>query len=75
MLERLHQETGRRPSGLPSGAVQGTNDWGKQTYGGPCPPIGRHRYFFKVYALDTQLKGLKNPAKAQLERAMKGAYA
>src|SRR2546423_525909 len=59
-------------TGLPSGALQGTNDFGKQTYGGPCPPIGRHRYFFKLYALDTQLKGLKNPTKAQLEKAMQG---
>ena len=59
-------------SGLPAGAAQGTNDWGKQTYGGPCPPIGRHRYFFKLYALDTQLTGLKNPTKAQLEKAMQG---
>ena len=59
-------------SGLPSGAVQGSNDFGKQTYGGPCPPIGRHRYFFKLYALDTELKGLSNPNKAQLEKAMQG---
>jgi len=59
-------------SGLPSGAVQGSNDWGKQTYGGPCPPIGRHRYFFKLYALDTEVKGLSNPNKAQLEKAMQG---
>jgi Raf kinase inhibitor-like YbhB/YbcL family protein len=58
-------------SGLPPGAEQGSNDWGKQTYGGPCPPIGRHRYFFKLYALDTQLS-LKNPNKAQLEKAMQG---
>jgi Raf kinase inhibitor-like YbhB/YbcL family protein len=58
-------------SGLPSGALQGSNDWGKQTYGGPCPPIGRHRYFFKLSALDTELK-LNNPNKAQLEKAMKG---
>ena len=59
-------------SGLPAGAMQGTNDGGKQTYGGPCPPIGRHRYFFKLYALDTQLKGLKNPTKARLEKTMQG---
>lgn len=57
-------------TGLPSGAMHGTNDWGKQAYGGPCPPIGRHRYFFKLYALDTELTGLKNPTKAQLEKAM-----
>ena len=59
-------------SWLPSGTAQGSNDWGKQTYGGPCPPIGRHRYFFKLYALDTELKGLSNPTKSQLERAMQG---
>lgn len=56
--------------GLPSGAIQGSNDWGKQGYGGPCPPIGRHRYFFKLYALDNDLEGLQNPTKAQLEKAM-----
>jgi Raf kinase inhibitor-like YbhB/YbcL family protein len=52
--------------------MQGTNDFGKQAYGGPCPPIGRHRYFFKLYAIDTQLKGLVNPTKAQLESAIRG---
>lgn len=59
-------------SAMPKGAVQGKNDWGKSEYGGPCPPIGRHRYFFKLYALDISLGGLQNPAKADLERAMKG---
>ena len=59
-------------SGMPKGAVQGKNDWGKAEYGGPCPPIGRHRYFFKLYALDAQLTGLSAPTKADLERAMKG---
>jgi Raf kinase inhibitor-like YbhB/YbcL family protein len=58
--------------GLPGGAKHGTNDWKKQTWGGPCPPTGRHRYFFKLYALDTELKGLKNPIKADLEKAMQG---
>ena len=57
--------------GLPKGAVQGNNDWGKAEYGGPCPPIGRHRYFFKLYALDTALTGLSGATKADLERAMK----
>jgi Raf kinase inhibitor-like YbhB/YbcL family protein len=57
-------------SGLPPGAQQGSNDWGKQTYGGPCPPIGRHRYFFKLYALDAELTGLNKPTKAQLEKAI-----
>jgi Raf kinase inhibitor-like YbhB/YbcL family protein len=58
---------------LPSGARQGRNDFGKIGYGGPCPPPGNpHRYFFKLYALDTKL-GLKARAtKADVERAMKG---
>lgn len=56
---------------LPAGARTGTNDWGKTTYGGPCPPIGRHRYFHKLYALDTVL-GLQAPTKAALEAAMAG---
>jgi Raf kinase inhibitor-like YbhB/YbcL family protein len=58
--------------GMPKGAVQGKNDWGKTEYGGPCPPIGRHRYFFKLYALDTELTGLSSPSKADLEKAIKG---
>lgn len=57
--------------GLPKGAVQGKNDWGKAEYGGPCPPIGRHRYFFKFYALDTELTGLSSPTKGDLERVMR----
>jgi hypothetical protein len=59
-------------SGMPKGAVQGKNDFGNAGYGGPCPPIGRHRYFFKLYALDTDLTGLSAPKKADLERAIKG---
>lgn len=58
--------------GMPAGAVQGKNDWGKKEYGGPCPPIGRHRYFFKLYALDTTLSGLENPAKGDIEKAIDG---
>lgn len=58
--------------GLPKGAVQGKNDWGNAEYGGPCPPIGRHRYFFKLYALDIELSGLSSPTKGDLERAMHG---
>jgi Raf kinase inhibitor-like YbhB/YbcL family protein len=57
--------------GLPRGALQGLNDWQRTAYGGPCPPIGRHRYFHKLYALDALLTGLKKPTKAQLLRAMK----
>lgn len=50
----------------------GLNDWKRTGYGGPCPPVGRHRYFHKLYALDTLLTGLKTPTKQQLEAAMKG---
>jgi len=58
--------------GLPKGAASGKNDFGKSVFGGPCPPIGRHRYFFKLYALDTELTGLSSPNKAGLTRAMQG---
>jgi hypothetical protein len=57
---------------LPGQALQGKNDWGRVGYGGPCPPIGRHRYFFKLYALDVVLPDLGQPDKPRLERAMKG---
>jgi Raf kinase inhibitor-like YbhB/YbcL family protein len=57
---------------LPKGTLHGLNDWKRTGYGGPCPPIGRHRYFHKLYALDVMLPDLKNPAKAQLEKAMQG---
>lgn len=63
---------GIRPADLPSGTQEGLNDWGRAGYGGPCPPIGRHRYFFKLYALDTVLEGLHRPAKADVENAMVG---
>ncbi len=58
--------------GLPSGSKQGLNDWKRTGYGGPCPPIGRHRYFFKLYALDAALPDLGHPTKAQLLNAMQG---
>ena len=57
---------------LPGGTRMGVNDWGKPSYGGPCPPIGRHRYFFKLYALDTVLSDVDRPSKAALEKAMQG---
>jgi Raf kinase inhibitor-like YbhB/YbcL family protein len=56
---------------LPPGTKVGVNDWKRADYGGPCPPIGRHRYFHKLYALDTGFK-LDKPTKAQVEAAMRG---
>ena len=57
---------------LPAGTHEGVNDWKRTGYGGPCPPIGRHRYFFKLYALDAVLPDLQQPTKPQLEKAMQG---
>jgi Raf kinase inhibitor-like YbhB/YbcL family protein len=57
---------------LPSGTREGRNDWERTGYGGPCPPVGSHRYFHKLYALDTILPDLKQPTKAKLEEAMEG---
>ena len=57
---------------LPKGTQEGLNDWKRTGYGGPCPPIGRHRYFHKLYALDIVLEGLQKPTKAQVEAVMKG---
>ena len=59
-------------SALPAGTREGVNDWGRTGYGGPCPPVGRHRYFHKLYALDTVLEDLRQPSKAALEKAMRG---
>jgi Raf kinase inhibitor-like YbhB/YbcL family protein len=65
--------SGLREGGrLPAGAREGVNDWKRGGYGGPSPPIGRHRYFFKLYALDIELPDLGGPTKAALEKAMKG---
>ncbi len=52
--------------------TQGQNSWGRNDYGGPCPPRGTHRYFFKVYALDTQLDLPEGATKAELEKTMMG---
>jgi Raf kinase inhibitor-like YbhB/YbcL family protein len=67
-------------SGLPegAGAALGSgmraakNDWGRAEWGGPCPPVGRHRYFFKLYALDVTLPSDGVHSKADLEKAMQG---
>lgn len=57
---------------LPAGTREGLNDWTRTGYGGPCPPVGRHRYFHKLYALDTTLPDLRQPTKAKLLEAMEG---
>ncbi len=57
---------------LPAGTLPGLNDWNRAVYGGPCPPIGRHRYFHKLYALSTVLPDLGQPTKKELENAMEG---
>jgi Raf kinase inhibitor-like YbhB/YbcL family protein len=57
---------------LPKGSVSGINDWHATGYRGPCPPIGRHHYHHKIYALDSVLPSLSNFTKSDLEKAMKG---
>jgi Raf kinase inhibitor-like YbhB/YbcL family protein len=77
VLYNLPPEADHLPEGadrkhLPRGAREGRNDWQNPGWGGPCPPIGRHRYVFKLYALDTELPDLHHPTKQALERAMDG---
>jgi Raf kinase inhibitor-like YbhB/YbcL family protein len=57
---------------LPEGTLEGINDYHRTSYGGPCPPIGRHRYFFKLYALSKSLPKVHNPTKKDVEQAMEG---
>jgi len=57
---------------LPPGTREGSNDWKRTGYGGPCPPVGRHRYVHKLYALDTMLGDLHAPDRRTLEAAMRG---
>ena len=74
VLYNIAPGAGSLPEGakqLPQGALQGLNDWKRTGYGGPCPPIGRHRYFFKLYALDALLPNLGQLSKAKLEASMK----
>lgn len=59
-------------AGLPPGTCEGLNDWRRTGYGGPCPPVGRHRYFFKLYALSATLGGADRPTKAHVESLMRG---
>ena len=60
-------DKGKEPEGQ-----AGKNSWGRTGYGGPCPPSGTHRYFFKLYALDTMLSLQEGSVKAQIEAAMEG---
>lgn len=77
LLYNLPAETAGLPEGLasddlPPGTLEGRNDWNRTGYGGPCPPIGRHRYFHKLYALNAMLPDLGQPDKAALIAAMEG---
>jgi len=76
VLFDLSPETKELPenasSALPPGAHQGANDMDNHNYHGPCPPIGRHRYMFKFFALDTAPELAEGSTKAQLEQAMHG---
>lgn len=67
--ESVHEATEGNP---PEKGFQGTNDFGKTGYGGPCPPSGVHRYFFKLYALDQVLNIPHGGSKEQVEKAMEG---
>ena len=57
---------------VPENSIQGLTDFGKVGYGGPCPPSGTHRYFFKLYALDNVLNVPEGAEKKEVEKAMEG---
>lgn len=68
----LPASTGIQAGEVPDGALEGLNDWKQMGYRGPCPPVGRHRYFFKLYALDCLLPEINRATKKQIENAMQG---
>ena len=78
VIFNIPADTGQLPENvpahkeLPGGALQGSNDFRRIGYGGPCPPGGTHRYFFKLYALDTLLNLKTGAGKADLLKAMQG---
>ncbi len=63
---------GIKAAELPAGTLEGVTDFKRTGWGGPCPPIGRHRYFFRLHALDVVLPDLRRPVRAGLEQAMAG---
>ncbi len=74
LLWNIPPETvGVEENSVPDGFVSGINDFGKNSYGGPCPPSGTHRYFFKLYALDRKLSLPATARKEEMERVMEGA--
>lgn len=73
LVWNIAPDTGQvEQNSVPAGAMEGTTSFGKPGYGGPCPPSGTHRYFFKLYALDTSLGLTNQTTVADLEAAMKG---
>lgn len=66
------EASGIQENAVPAGALQGKNSWGRDEYGGPCPPSGTHRYFFKLFALDSTLQLAAGSTKEQLEKAISG---
>jgi len=66
---------GVQAADLPQGTREGTNDWKRTGYGGPCPPIGRHRYYFRLFALDLVLPDLGQPTRTKLLASMEGHVA
>ncbi|MEF8697935.1 MAG: YbhB/YbcL family Raf kinase inhibitor-like protein [Candidatus Accumulibacter sp. UW26] len=75
LLYNLPVDTSGLPEAVqsfPAGTLQGLNDWQRTGYGGPCPPIGRHRYRHQLYALDVVLPDLGEPDRKALEQAMQG---
>lgn len=75
VLYNLPPSASELPEGvrdLPAGSREGSNDWKRTGYGGPCPPVGQHRYFHKLYALSEMLPDLGAATKARLEKAFEG---
>ena len=69
---RVLEDNVPKRDALPNGMKQGTSDFRRVGYGGPCPPSGTHRYFFKLYALDTTFTLPPSTTKKELEKAMQG---